>query len=287
MPGPDITYRTAGTWGAGKGSDLTPAEVDNNFKAIVDAFAALDIPAGVGIESITSDGSTFTVHMTDASSQGPFNLPVASLRFRGDWAPATDYIKFDFVLDAGTGLYLVNLAHTSDADFDPARQIGGVDVYRLVLPVTGGGGGGTLAGLTDVEFGSDAPAEGDMLRYRGGKWVDEAPTISIPFFWRGILTDDCVLLEFAPAEDFALPAALPGSTGVCRTNPASSAATISLQKNGVEFGTLTFDGAGDPTYTAAAPAAFVGGADILTIKGQASADAAFADVFGTLFGTRP
>jgi len=66
-----IVYRTTGTWGAGKGSNLTPAEVDGNFYDLHTRLAALetggaDVPAT--IDNITIIGSLFTVEMSDGSS---------------------------------------------------------------------------------------------------------------------------------------------------------------------------------------------------------------------------
>jgi len=75
-----LVFRTAGVWGAGKGSNLTPAEVDGNFEAIKVALDAIeaDPPTAVGISNITSTGSTFTVWLDDGSSFGPFALPTAT-----------------------------------------------------------------------------------------------------------------------------------------------------------------------------------------------------------------
>lgn len=71
-----IRYRTTGAWGAGLGSDLSGAQVDENFytlKQAVDAVAA-DAVTGVGISSITLVGTALTFYLTDASIQGPFAI---------------------------------------------------------------------------------------------------------------------------------------------------------------------------------------------------------------------
>lgn len=75
-----LIFRTLGAWGAGKGSNLTAAEVDGNFYAIDQAFAALDAdpPTAVSISNVTQSGSNITVWLSDGSSFGPFPLPTAS-----------------------------------------------------------------------------------------------------------------------------------------------------------------------------------------------------------------
>ncbi|MEY9829824.1 hypothetical protein ABIA25_001639 [Sinorhizobium fredii] len=72
-----IIYRTAGAWGAGKGSNLTPTEVDENFHDLDERVDALetDPPSPVEISNITQAGNTITVHMSDGSTFGPFTLP--------------------------------------------------------------------------------------------------------------------------------------------------------------------------------------------------------------------
>jgi len=74
-----ITYRTAGPWGAGKGANLTPAEVDANFHDLKQAIDTLATnPATpVQIANITVSGSQMTVVMSDGSTFGPFTLPRA------------------------------------------------------------------------------------------------------------------------------------------------------------------------------------------------------------------
>ncbi|TCN30352.1 hypothetical protein [Sinorhizobium americanum] len=72
-----IIYRTAGAWGAGKGSNLTPDEVDENFYDHEQRIAEMEEnpPSPVEISNITQAGNTITVHMSDGSTFGPFNLP--------------------------------------------------------------------------------------------------------------------------------------------------------------------------------------------------------------------
>lgn len=72
-----VTYRTAGAWGAGKGSNLTPAEVDGNFyqlaQDILAAIAGMETPNGIA--DITVSGSQMTITLDDATVLGPFTIP--------------------------------------------------------------------------------------------------------------------------------------------------------------------------------------------------------------------
>jgi len=72
-----ITFRTAGAWGAGKGSNLTPAEVDENFHDLDGRVTEIEDnpPSPNQIADITQDGNQITIVMDDASTFGPFTLP--------------------------------------------------------------------------------------------------------------------------------------------------------------------------------------------------------------------
>lgn len=128
------TYRTAGAWGAGKGSDLTPTEVDTNFydkeTRITDIEAA---GVAVGISSITVSGNQMTVHMTDASTQGPFTLPAVEWNCVGAWQPSTLY-PINSVVTAMGNAYLVLETHTSDTTFDPDATNGTAQpLYQFII----------------------------------------------------------------------------------------------------------------------------------------------------------
>ena len=127
-----ITYRTTGAWGAGKGTNLTPAEVDANFHTLALDLAELEttlIPAE--IDDVTLVGSQLTFILSDARTLGPVTLPTAMPKYAGEWAAATTYTTLD-ILDTLEGPVLVLQSHTSDATFDLERQIGGEPVYQLL-----------------------------------------------------------------------------------------------------------------------------------------------------------
>lgn len=164
----ELTFRTTDDtkWGAGKGSDLTKGELDNNFWELYVAFILQSHSggsgsgggSGVGIDHFTVTGNFFTVTLTDNSIQGPFPLPTSNWNWTGSWGPIHNYNPFDTfsAIDPITnqiGIYLVLLAHTSAATFNPADNDGfGHDFYtNLVEAITGPQGPQGLKG----EAGND------------------------------------------------------------------------------------------------------------------------------------
>lgn len=109
--------------------------------------------------------------------------------------------------------------------------------------------------------------------------------VMVPYFAGGKPGDGSLLHAFLPSETVSFPSGLAGSRA--RASVAATAiAVISIQKNGVEVGTLTF-GAGATVGEFAAAADFtVGAADELSFVNQATADATLAGLRFTLTGTR-
>jgi hypothetical protein len=130
-----IIYRTDGDWGSGKGSNLTAAEVDENVYDLDARVTSLenDPPAAVDISNITQAGGVMTVHLNDGSSYN-VDLPKATIKFRGDYTASTAYNVNDLVNAPGYGLYLVLIAHTAAATFDPDLSDTDGDYYQQVTP---------------------------------------------------------------------------------------------------------------------------------------------------------
>lgn len=130
-----ITFRNAGAWGAGKGSDLSDVEVDTNFYTLLLDIIALQEhpPEPISILEFTVAGSQFTVTLTDSSIQGPFDIPTSQWNWREDWAPLTAYAVNDtFAFDGG--VYLVNFAHASAGSFSPTANDGNAhNFYSLMV----------------------------------------------------------------------------------------------------------------------------------------------------------
>lgn len=102
-----------------KGAPLTSAEVDENFRTLQDAIDAFVSADGVGIASITVIGNQMTVHMTDATTQGPFPLPVAAFTWREEFVGGTEYDAYDVFTVSDSGVYLVLQDYTAATEFDP------------------------------------------------------------------------------------------------------------------------------------------------------------------------
>jgi hypothetical protein len=155
-----IIYRTAGPWGAGKGANLVAGEVDGNFYDLNNRLTVTEetIPELVSISFFEVSGSSFYIHMTDGTIQGPFALPMVQWYFRGGWLPSTHYNVNDVVTFNG-GTYMVLFNHLSGPSFDPGANDGaGHPYYGLlltnpanVLPV-GGLQGQYLFKTSDLDY---------------------------------------------------------------------------------------------------------------------------------------
>lgn len=147
-----VNYRTAGAWGPGLGRNLTPGEVDGNFWDHEGRISDIEDnpPAAIGISNITSNGSQFTVYLEDGTSFGPFTLPVAAFRSRGEWAAATVYFINDIVYVPGSGVYRVVTNHTSAGSFSNSAD------YELLLPSNNPAVIATISGTSYEPGQSDA-----------------------------------------------------------------------------------------------------------------------------------
>lgn len=137
----DLQFRTDDLtrWGDGIGRNLHPSEVDLNFWILLQLFLGLEEnPAQPNqISSITSADNQLTVHMADATTFGPFDLPLATWTYRGNWGPNVEFNKFDLFNEAN-GLYLVLQTHTSNSTFDSedGNIAGRYYSHLIVYPVT-------------------------------------------------------------------------------------------------------------------------------------------------------
>jgi len=145
-----MIYRTAGPWGAGKGGDLTAAEVDGNFEELETAIAALGVGGADPIEAVNLSGTQLTFTLAGGAVAGPFTIPRAAFRFRGAWVAALAYFGNDvFSISTGgadDGIYLVRRSHVAEAVFNPAYDDGDGPLYQVMFaPVASGGGVSAVA----------------------------------------------------------------------------------------------------------------------------------------------
>ena len=132
-----IVYRTAGAWGPGKGSNITPEEFDGNVYDHDVRIASLETnpPSAVSIDTIDVTGNLMTIVLTDASTQGPFIIPTARLRWVGEWQPDVEYFEND-IFSNDLSIYIVLFDHTAAATFDPFRfdSVGFIYQEMLAIP---------------------------------------------------------------------------------------------------------------------------------------------------------
>jgi len=75
-----LVYRTAGVWGPGKGSNLSPTEVDENFRFLHELILSVQdaTPEPDEISNIVQNTpQTITIYMASGATWGPFTLPRA------------------------------------------------------------------------------------------------------------------------------------------------------------------------------------------------------------------
>src|SRR5574341_1297023 len=117
-----------------KGSPLTIAELDGNFTDLDGRVVTLEQVQATArsIERVYQQGNSLFVQYTDTGADGPFTFTVA-MTHRGDWTPNTAYAVND-LFNANGNVYIVLLAHTSAATFDPGANAGSAsDYYGLFL----------------------------------------------------------------------------------------------------------------------------------------------------------
>lgn len=250
-----VVYRTTdlGQWGAGKGSNLTPTEVDNNFWTLVQLIAAIELLEPTQIANITVDGNEMTIHMDDATTFGPFTLPTATFNFLEDgWQPNTNLSANDlFVFN--NRLYLVRQDHLSDVSFNPdaGNMQGGY--YALIMPFP-----------TVISIGFSFPGQ-PGLGIAGDEYGMQA-------MW-----------SFRADRQFYLPEDLTGSVGGLYIQ-ADAEIVLPIMRNDTEIGTITIAAAStDATFTMAQDEQFEIN-DVLRVLRPETLDATAKDLTVTLQG---
>lgn len=124
-----IVFRTVGPWGgaggAGTGGNLTPLQFDENMWELLTRVQVLENnpPVAVSVAGFTVIGSQFQVNMSDATTRGPYDLPIATFRDVGEWTNNLPLFVLDFFDVPHSGFYRTLIAHTTPvapAVFDPA-----------------------------------------------------------------------------------------------------------------------------------------------------------------------
>lgn len=234
----DLTYRTVGDWGVGKGSNLTPEEVDDNFYQLILKIISLEEnPAQpLEIDSIDVDGDQMTIWLSDGYTSFTVTLPTVELNPTGAFVGGTDYSKFDLFY-ANSGLYMVLEDHVAADEFDPDAESMQGPLYGFLMPAA-----------TNYDFGIFVPGQPGS----------------------GIVAGEPVWQMAAP-RGFILREDLPGSQAYLGTT-TTAAMTLSIRKDGASIGSVNFGaGAQIGTFTLNADVEFEAG-DILDILRPSSLD---------------
>lgn len=158
-----IIYRTAGLWGAGKGVNLTAAEVDANFYDLEERLEALETygASSETITNITSSGSTLTIY-TSAGNEYTVTVSVPRIatvqtvsgtNFEPTLAEADKYLRFtnaagcvfnipdnaSVAFPTGTEIHLrqATAAGTVYIGSDSGVTVNGMQGYELQTAVNG------------------------------------------------------------------------------------------------------------------------------------------------------
>lgn len=196
-----------------KGSNLTPNEVDGNFRDHDDRIEQLEnypeLP--LNIDHLVQSGSLVTFYRSDSVAIGSVVLPRSRWRWRGTWLPTTAYTIDDVFAVAGLGIYLVLQNHVSEASFDAGAEDSEGAFYQIVLPA--GADSGTIYDFGFV-IGATAPEAGAVL---GRVRLARDTTILVNFF---------------------------GASGGVETPPFDDY-LIDVRKQNVSIGTITIAGGSD------------------------------------------
>lgn len=238
-----IIYRTAGVWGAGKGSNLTAVELDNNFfdhESRIDAMEDHP-PLAIEIDSFETVGNLLYVHMTDHTVKGPYILPTASMRLTnpptGLWLPGHVYTTLDlFNINGST--YLVAFPHTSAGSFDAGANDGlGHNYYSLLFtnPADVIPAGGSIGQFLTKVDGHDFHTQWSTEFRRIAVFISGAPSASER------------LIRYETPEILTFPAGLLGSRASAATEPFA-AVSYNIRHNGSSIGSVDF--LASPTFEA-------------------------------------
>jgi hypothetical protein len=254
----ELTFRTtdATRWGLGKNAPLTSNEGDTNIWSLADRLSVLENnpPMPTDISNIVVIGNQMIVYLSNGGSFGPFILPTAILRFRGDFVGGRSYMQLDIIRVPKQGLFLVNSDHVAGPTFDPnATDASSNALYQML-------------------FGDDS-----------GYIYD------IGFFYPGQvglgIEDGGAMLAHNIIRPVQLPADLAGSKATLTTAPAF-ALSVDIMKNDVKIGSIDFaQNAMIGTFTFAADVNFAIG-DRIRVKRPVAFDPSARELSVTFLGIR-
>ena len=135
-----IVYVTSGAWGSGTGAPNSAAQVDGNFYDVDQRIVALnaDLAEGKRIDSVTYTPNSMTFHFTDGTSQ-VIPLPIATITYVGQWTNSTPYTTGQMISARSIGMFQILVSHTTPPSpelFDPNATDGsGNPLYSYWMPL--------------------------------------------------------------------------------------------------------------------------------------------------------
>jgi hypothetical protein len=213
-----IVYVTTGAWGTGTGAPNSAAQVDGNFHDVDQRIIALDVDLAEGkrIDTVTYSSNSMTFHFTDGSSQ-IIPLPVMTMQYVGPWMNSTPYIP-GHLFTADNGFYQVLESHTTPAPpapFNSGATDGSTDnnpLYQLWMP------------LNDVNYDAAIFVPGSLQR-----GSDE-------LLFQGVANRT---MNLGSGDEDAYAYLDVGNDGTGAID-----IILSIEKNGTEIGTITFEANG-------------------------------------------
>jgi hypothetical protein len=206
-----IAYVTTGAWGTGTGAPNTASQVDGNFYDVDQRIVALnaDLADGKRIDSVTYTDTSMTFHFTDGTTQ-TIPLPIATITYVGQWTNSTPYTRGQMISARGIGMFQVLVDHVTPAlpaAFNPNVTDGsGNPLYSYWMP------------LYDVNYDAAIFVPGTAQRTAGE-----------------------VLFQAVAGRTMQLVSGDAHAHAYLDVGIASGTSIIlSIQKNRVEIGTVTF-----------------------------------------------
>jgi hypothetical protein len=226
-----IVYVTTGPWGTGTGAQNSAAQIDGNFYTLAQGLAAVeaDLDVGKRIDFVTYTEANMTFTYTDATTQ-VIPLPIAVMTYVGEWTNSTPLTRLNLFSVNGLGFYQVLQDHITPAsptEFDPNAiddTTAGNPLYQLWFP------------LRDINY--------DAVLFTPGS-IQREP--------------DELLFSGIANRAMQLKSGNLGAYAYLDVGNDGTGATdiiISIQKNRVEIGTITFEANGDVDSAGGQPGAF-------------------------------
>ncbi len=206
-----LVFVTSGAWGPGTGAPNSAAQVDGNFYDVDQRIVALnaDLDEGKRIDTVTYTSNSMTFHFTDGTTQ-TIPLPIAIISYVGQWTNSTPYARGQMISVRSLGMFQVLVDHTTPpmpAAFDPNATDGsGNPLYQFWMP------------LYDVNYDAAIFVPGTVQR-AAGEVLFQA------------VANRTMQLASGNAHAYAyLDVGIGAGTNII----------ISIQKNRVQIGTITF-----------------------------------------------